>query len=83
MPVGGHTGTNALLFGSLSGAQYAAYTRDEDGGKQAGRRRGAVKKRTQWKNPLTKTSTKCNKVGGQFMAVKNSAKKFKGVRWET
>jgi hypothetical protein len=44
MPVGGHTGTNALLFGSLSGARYAAYTGDDDGGKQAGRRRGAVKK---------------------------------------
>ncbi len=45
-------------------------------------RKGAVKKRTQLKNPLTKTSTKRNKKGGQFMAVKKSAKKFKGVRSE-
>ncbi|MCP3395183.1 hypothetical protein NLM27_41300 [Bradyrhizobium sp. CCGB12] len=33
-------------------------------------------------NPLTKTSTKRNKMGGQFMAVKKNAKKFKGVRKE-
>ena len=45
-------------------------------------RKGAVTKRTQLKNRLTKTSTKRNKVGGQFMAVKKSAKKFKGVRRE-
>ena len=45
-------------------------------------RKGAVKKRTQLKNPLTKTSTKRNKKGGEFMAVKKTAKKFKGVRRE-
>ena len=45
-------------------------------------RKGAVKKRTQLKNPLTKTSSKRNKEGGQFMAVKKSPKKFKGVRRE-
>ena len=45
-------------------------------------RKGAVKKREQLKNPPTKTSTKRNKVGGQFVAVKKSAKKFKGVRRE-
>ena len=45
-------------------------------------RKGAVKKRTQLKNPLTKTSTKRNKEDGQFMAVKKSAKKYKGVRKE-
>ena len=45
-------------------------------------RKSAVKKRTQLKKPLTKTSTKRNKKGGQFMAVKTSAKKFKGVRRE-
>ena len=45
-------------------------------------RKGAVKKRTQLDNPLTKTMTKRNKVGGKFMAVKKSAKKFKGVRKE-
>jgi hypothetical protein len=45
-------------------------------------RKGAVKKRSQLKNPLTKTSTKRNKSAGRFMAVKKSAKKFKGVRRE-
>ena len=45
-------------------------------------RKGAVRKRSQLKNPLTKTSTKRNKKGGRFMAVKKSAKKFKGVRKE-
>ena len=45
-------------------------------------RKGAVKKRSQLTNPLTKTSTKRSKEGGQFMAVKKSAKKFKGVRRE-
>ena len=45
-------------------------------------RKGAIKKRTQLKNPLTKTSTKRNGVGGEFMAVKKSPKKFKGVRRE-
>jgi hypothetical protein len=45
-------------------------------------RNGAVKKRTQLKNKLTKTSTKRNKTSGEFMAVKKSAKKFKGVRKE-
>jgi hypothetical protein len=34
------------------------------------------------KNPLTKTSTKRNKKGGQFMAVEKNATKFKGVRRE-
>ncbi len=45
-------------------------------------RKGAAKKRTQLKNPLTKTSTKRNKVDGEFMAVKKTTKKFKGVRKE-
>jgi len=45
-------------------------------------RKGAVKKRTQLQNRLTKTSTKRNKSSGEFMAVKKSAKKFKGVRKE-
>ena len=45
-------------------------------------RKGAVRKRSQLKNPLTKTPTKRNKKGGRFMAVKKSAKKFKGVRRE-
>ena len=45
-------------------------------------RNGAVKKRSQLKNPLTRTSTKRNKEGGRFKAVKKTAKKFKGVRRE-
>jgi hypothetical protein len=45
-------------------------------------RKGAVKKRTQLNNPLTKTFTKRDKKDGQFMAVKKSAKKFTGVRRE-
>ena len=45
-------------------------------------RKGAVKKRSQLKNRLTGTSTKRNKQGGRFMAVKKTAKKFKGVRRE-
>jgi hypothetical protein len=45
-------------------------------------RRGAVKKRTQLKNPLTKTATKRSRNGGQFLAVKKTAKKFKWVRRE-
>ena len=45
-------------------------------------RKGAVKKRTQLRNPLTKTSIKRNKVDGEFMAVKKTTKKFKGVRKE-
>jgi hypothetical protein len=44
-------------------------------------RKGAVKKGVP-NSSLTKTSTKRNKVGGQFMAVKKSEKKFKGVRKE-
>ena len=42
-------------------------------------RKGAVEKRAQLKNPPTKTSTKRNKNAGQFMAVKKTAKNFKGV----
>ena len=47
-------------------------------------RKGAVRKRTQLKGKLMgKTAwTKRNKKGGQFMAVKKSKKKFKGVRVE-
>lgn len=47
-------------------------------------RKGAVRKRTQLKGKLMgKTAwTKRNKKGGQFMAVKKSKKKFKGVRRE-
>ena len=37
-------------------------------------RKGAVKKRTQLKKPLTRTSTKRSKEGGQFMAQKKKTK---------
>jgi hypothetical protein len=48
-------------------------------------RKGAVRKRTQLKGKIMgKTAwTKRNKNDGKFMAVKKSAKKFKGVRRET
>ena len=47
-------------------------------------RKGAVKKRSQRKTKLMgKTAwTKRNKKSGQFMDVKKSKKKFKGVRRE-
>jgi hypothetical protein len=47
-------------------------------------RKGAVKKRTQLaiKMKGKKTWTKRDKTSGEFMAVKKSAKKFKGVRRE-
>jgi hypothetical protein len=47
-------------------------------------RKGAVKKRTQRKGKLMgKTAwTKRSKESGQFMDVKKSKKKFKGVRKE-
>ena len=47
-------------------------------------RKGAVRKRTQLKGKLQgKTAwTKRSKTSGQFMDVKKSKKKFKGVRRE-
>jgi hypothetical protein len=47
-------------------------------------RKGAVKKRTQLKSKLMDKSawTKRDKKSGEFMAVKKSAKKFKGIRRE-
>jgi hypothetical protein len=47
-------------------------------------RKGAVKKRTQLKGKLIgKTAwTKRDKTSGEFVAVKKSKKKFKGVRRE-
>jgi hypothetical protein len=68
------------LSRALSPKQEATVAVNKPKGDNA--RKGAVKKRTQLKNPLTKTSTKRNKAGGQFLAVKKSAKKFKGVRNE-
>ena len=46
------------------------------------RRIGAVKSRSQVKNPLTGTWTKRDDKSGKFMDVKASAKPFKGVRKE-
>ncbi len=50
-------------------------------------RKGAVKNRTQSKNPVTKDFTKRNekpgsKKKGEFMDVKSGGKKFKGVAKE-
>jgi hypothetical protein len=45
-------------------------------------RKGAVKKRSQLENPLTGTMTKRDKKSGQFMDVKSTEGKFKGVRKE-
>jgi hypothetical protein len=44
------------------------------------RRVGAVKGRTQIKNPVTGTWTKRNDKTGKFMDVKADPKPFKGVR---
>ena len=46
------------------------------------RRAGAVKSRSQVKNPLTGTWTKRDDKSGKFMDVKADAKPFKGVRRE-
>ena len=46
------------------------------------RRVGAVKSRSQVKNPLTGTWTKRDDKSGKFMDVKADAKPFKGVRRE-
>lgn len=45
-------------------------------------RKGAVKKRSQLENPLTGTMTKRNKETGEFMKVKSTKGKFKGVSKE-
>lgn len=45
-------------------------------------RKGAVKKRTQLENPLTGTMTKRDKRNGEFMEVKKTEGKFKGVTKE-
>jgi hypothetical protein len=46
-------------------------------------RKGAVKKRSQLPNKLVGEGwTKRSKKTGEFLAVKKSAKKFKGVRKE-
>lgn len=45
-------------------------------------RRGAVKKRTQLDNPITGTKTKRDKNSGEFIVVKKTESKFKGVSKE-
>jgi hypothetical protein len=45
-------------------------------------RKGAVRKRTQGENPKTGLMTKRNKHTGEYMDVKSSGGKFKGVRKE-
>jgi len=44
------------------------------------KRAGAVKSRSQIKNPITGTWTKRDDKSGKFMDVKANAKPFKGVR---
>jgi hypothetical protein len=46
------------------------------------RRKGAVKKRSQVKNPQNDRYVKRNKQDGKFMDVKHDKKQFKGVRRE-
>ena len=45
-------------------------------------RKGAVKKRSQVENTKTVSMTKRNKENGEFMDVKTTGGKFKGVRME-
>lgn len=51
-------------------------------GPKGGGRIGAVRGRSQTKNPITKTWTKRNTATGQFMDVKADSKPFKGVTKE-
>lgn len=45
-------------------------------------RKGAVRKRSQAENPKTGLMTKRSKENGEYMDVKTSGGKFKGVRKE-
>jgi hypothetical protein len=45
-------------------------------------RKGAVRKRSQVENPKTGLETKRDKTSGEFMDVKSTGGKFKGVRRE-
>lgn len=47
-----------------------------------GCRKGAVKSRSQVKNPKTKRYVKRNSETGRFMDMKSDSKPFKGVRKE-
>ena len=46
------------------------------------RRIGAVRNRSQLENPITGTMTKRDRSNGEFMSVKETEGKFKGVRKE-
>ncbi|WP_425337574.1 hypothetical protein [Staphylococcus hyicus] len=48
-----------------------------------GRRKGAVKKRSQVKNPKTGRYVKRDSETGRFMDMKSDSKPFKGVRKES
>ncbi len=82
----GRSGSAADFFDDLSGANpYIVLNMAKDTGK--GFRKGAVKGRTQVKNPVTADWTKRNetpgsKKKGEFMDVKSGGKKFKGVAQE-
>lgn len=54
----------------------------KNGAKGDGHRNGAVDKRTQVLNPKTNLFVKRDTTTGQFMDVKTSGGKFKGVRTE-
>lgn len=45
-------------------------------------RKGAVKKRSQLENPITGTMTKRDRKTGEFIDVKKTAGKYKGVTTE-
>jgi hypothetical protein len=51
-------------------------------GPRGGGRSGAVRGRSQSYNPRTRLYTKRNAANGQFMDVKTSGGRFKGVRGE-
>ncbi len=51
-------------------------------GPKGGGRKGAVKSRSQFKNPLSKLFTKRNSKTGKILDVKADKKPFKGVRKE-
>ncbi|WP_194746241.1 hypothetical protein [Staphylococcus chromogenes] len=48
-----------------------------------GRHKGAVKKRSQVKNPKTGRYIKRNSETGRFMDMKSDSKPFKGIRKES
>jgi hypothetical protein len=65
---------------------HADLSMETQNGREQTRRRqcasGRGRKRTQLKNKIAGSWTKRNKQSGEFMDVKRSPKKFKGVRGE-